>query len=134
MSKSFSTGNSAFLIRVATALAASGGQLDLGQTQQELGERLVGRGGVPRQLLELPAHRRQPELPQVGLEQLDRDIGHRQVPFHGAIEGNRPSPTVEPGPIHGTPPQAKNTLTGPSAAGPLRSWSNRLRSGRGTWT
>ncbi len=28
----------------------------------------------------------------------------------------------------------KNTVTGPPAAGPLRSWSKRPRSGRGTWT
>jgi hypothetical protein len=56
------------------------GQLDLGQPQQQLGRRLVVRGGVSRQPLELPTHRRQAELPQLGLEQLDRDIGHRQGP------------------------------------------------------
>ena len=62
-------------------VGGAGRQLDLGQAEQELDEVLIGRGGVPRQLLELPAHRRQPQLPELGLEQLDRDIGHRHGPF-----------------------------------------------------
>ena len=59
----------------------TGGELQFGQPEQELGEGLIARGGIPRQFLELAAHRRQAQLPQLGLEQLDRDIGHRQVPF-----------------------------------------------------
>src|SRR5207248_9519056 len=42
-------------------------QLGLGETEQELNEGLVGRGGVPCQLLELSAHRRQPQLSEMGL-------------------------------------------------------------------
>ena len=74
---------------MATALARARRQLELGQPEQELGEGLVGRGGVPRQLLELAAHRRQPQLPEVGLEQLGRDIGHRRIPFHVAGDQTR---------------------------------------------
>ena len=111
-------------------VGGAGGQLELGQAEQELGERLVARGGVPRQRLELPAHRRQAQLPEVGLEQLGRDIGHRHIPFL-RIKGS-PGPTVGPG--HREPVRRRTTLTGLSAAGPLRSWSKRLRSGSGTWT
>src|SRR5205823_12028763 len=52
-------------------------QLELGQTEQELEEGLIGRGGVARQPLELLAHRRQPQLPEMGLQQLDRSEERR---------------------------------------------------------
>ncbi len=51
-------GNSAFLIRVATALADRAPN-SISVRRSELGKRLVGRGGISRKLLELPAHRRQ---------------------------------------------------------------------------
>ena len=73
-------------------VGGAGGQLELGQAEQELDEGLVGRGGVPRQLLELLAHRRQPQLPEVGLQQLDRDIGHRHGPFRKGLERRRTGP------------------------------------------
>ena len=108
MSKSFTTGNSGVLDPRADRVGGAGGQLELGQAQQELDEGLVGRGGVPRQLLELSAHRRQAQLPEMGLEQLDRDIGHRHGPFLEDSNGDgraRPSGPADPD-------QAKNTLTG----------------------
>ena len=73
-------------------VGGAGGQLELGQAEQELDEGLVARGGVPRQLLELLAHRRQAELPEVGLEQLDHDIGHRHGPFQKGLERRRTGP------------------------------------------
>ena len=61
-------------------VGGAGRQLDLGEPEQELGERQVAGGRVPRQLLELLAHRRQPQLPELGLQQVDRRIGHRITP------------------------------------------------------
>ena len=69
-------------------VGGAGRQLQLGEAEQELGERLVARGGIPRQRLELAAHRRQPQLPEVGLEQLGRDIGHRHIPFQQVTQGS----------------------------------------------
>ena len=77
---SFSTGNPAFLILVATALADREASSTSVNRSNNSARRLIVRGGVSRQPLELPAHRRQAELPQLRLEQLDRDIGHRQDP------------------------------------------------------
>ena len=73
-------------------VGGAGGQLQLGEPEQELRERLVGRGGIPRQRLELAAHRRQPQLPEVGLEQFGRDIGHRHIPFPRGNPGDQPGP------------------------------------------
>lgn len=64
----------------ADRVGGAGGQFQFGQAQQELGEGLVARRGVPR-LLELLAHRRQAKLSEVGLEQLGRDVDHRHGPF-----------------------------------------------------
>src|SRR5208283_5160047 len=60
---------------------SAGCQLGLGETEQELEVVLIGRGGVPCKPLELPAHRRQPQLPETALQQIDRGIGHRKGPF-----------------------------------------------------
>ena len=57
-------------------VGGTGPQLELGQTEQELKVVLIGHGGVSRQLLKLLAHRRQAQLPEMSLEQVDRDIGH----------------------------------------------------------
>ena len=65
-----------------------------------------------RQFLEFLTHRRQPKLAEVGFEQLDHDIGHRQAPL---LEGVRIETrrTQRLGPTG--PDQAKNTRTGISA-------------------
>ncbi|MDP3316324.1 MAG: EscU/YscU/HrcU family type III secretion system export apparatus switch protein [Devosia sp.] len=88
----------AMLIASATFLLMQG---------QKLGEGLIARCGVPRQFLELAAHRRQAQLPQLGLEQFGRDIGHWQIPFWLTSSA--------------TWRHAKKMLTAPPAAGPLKS-------------
>ena len=100
-------------------VGSAGLQLDLGQAEQKLDEGLIGRGGVVRQPLELLAHRRQPQLPEMGPQQLDRDIGHRCIPFYEVpadrrIRARRSIPVTD---HHGGSAQAKNTATGPSADG-----------------
>ena len=97
VSKSFSTGNPAFLIRVADRVGGAGRQLELGQAQQELDESLVARGGVPRQLLEL--------RPIVGSRSCRKWVFSNSI-VTSAIgivlsrsdsNGGEPGPTVGPG-------------------------------------
>jgi hypothetical protein len=61
-------------------VGGTGPQLEFGETEQELKVILTGGSGVPRQLLEFLAHRRQPQLPEMSLEQVDHRVGHQHGP------------------------------------------------------
>ena len=78
-------------------VGGASGQFQFGEVEQELGEGLVGCGSIPRQRLELPTHRRQAQLPEVGLEQLRYNISHCYLPFEPRDRRFTPSPTVGPG-------------------------------------
>ena len=111
-------------------VGGAGGQLELGQAEQELVEGLVARGGVPRQLLEL--------RPIVGSRScrkwaLSNSVVTSAIGTFLSHQGSGISRARRRAEASGAD-QAKKTLTGLSAAGPLRSWLKRLRSGSGTWT
>src|SRR5271166_6340013 len=74
-------------------------QLELGQTEQELKIVLIGRGGVSRQLLELLAHRRQAQLPEVSLQQINHNVSHQHDPPHGNVP--KAVRTRRSSPVHG---------------------------------
>ena len=97
-------------------VGGAGRQFQFGQSEQELSKRLVGRGGVPRQLLELLAHRRQAELSKMALEQVNRHIRHCSIPFVTTVLIRGPHSTIEHGRFTIRLSQAKNTLTGLSKA------------------
>lgn len=81
VSKSFSTGKPAFLIRVPTALAARAASSSSVRLSRNWAKVWLPDAASRAQLLELLAHRRQAKLSEVGLEQLGRDVDHRHGPF-----------------------------------------------------